>query len=70
MASGIIVILAALIPFLISLLQSRMTPAAKQEATNEDIEKAVVTGDVKYINTYLHDRVPDTSGSSRDTIRP
>ena len=45
-----------------------MSPAAVQKDTNEDIEKAVVTGDVKYINTYLHDRVPDSSGGN--TIRP
>ena len=64
MASGIIVILAALVPFVVSLLQARMTPAAIQSNTNEDIEKAVVTGDTQFINTFLHDRVPDTRGGN------
>ena len=68
MASGIIVILAALIPFFLNLISVSMTPVAKKEQTDENIEKAVVTGDVKFINTYLHDRVQDTSGSN--TVRP
>ena len=69
MASGLIVILAALIPFLLNLISAKMSPAAVQKDTNEDIERAVVTGDVGYINAYLHDRVQDSSAGSRDTIR-
>ena len=37
---------------------------AVQQDTNEDIEKSVVTGDTKYINTFLHDRLPDQTGGN------
>jgi len=64
MASGIIVILAALVPFFVNLLSASMAPAAVKKDTDEDIEKAVVSGDVNYINTFLHDRVPDKRGGN------
>jgi hypothetical protein len=64
MTSGIIVILAALVPLVVQIIKARMAPQAEQTKTNEDIEKAVISGDTNFINTFLHDRLPNTSGSN------
>lgn len=61
MASGIIVILAALVPFFVHLLAARMTPAAEQKTLNEKLDKAVISGDTDTINAFLHDRVQPVS---------
>ena len=64
MASGIIVILAALIPFFLNLITARMTPAAKQEDENETLEKDIAAGRTDSINILLHDKLQDTGGSN------
>ena len=57
MASGIIVILAALIPFLLNVVAAKMTPAAKQQTENETLEKDIADGRTDSINRLLHDKL-------------
>jgi len=63
-AGGIIQIIVLLLPVILAAVASSNTPQAKQENTNEKLDKAVVTGDTDTINVFLHDRLSNSTGSN------
>ena len=67
--AGIIQIIVLLLPVILSAIAAHNTPEAIQKATNEELDKAVVSGDTATINTFLHDRLPDTPEGSSFTIK-
>jgi len=70
MTSGLIVILAALIPFIIQVLSAKIakdaSPAQKLSNENEKIDKAIASGDAVAITTQLNtmlQRLQDAANS-------
>ena len=60
---GIIEIIVLLLPVILTAIAAKNTPEQIIKDTNEKLDKAVVAGDTDTINTFLHDRLPDKSGS-------
>ena len=67
-AGGIIEIIVLLLPVILTAIAARNTVEAKKQKANETVDEAIVNGDTDVINTILHDRLQDSSGSN--TSRP
>ena len=65
---GIIQIIVLLLPVILAAIAAKNTPAALQNTSNEEIDKAVAVADVGIINVLLHDKLQDKTGG--DPGRP
>ncbi len=63
-AGGIIQIIVLLLPVILAAIATHNSTQSVETRTNEDIEKAIVNGDVDAVNVYLHDKLPDETGGN------